>query len=36
VVTIFAAASTTDDALASLRDRVARIDTLLAGIRRHA
>jgi uncharacterized protein len=30
VVTIFAAASTPDDALASLRDRVARIDTLLS------
>ena len=30
VVTVFAAASTTDDALASLRDRVARIDTLLS------
>ena len=30
VVTIFAAASTTDDTLASLRDRVARIDTLLS------
>ena len=29
-VTIFAAASTTDDALASLHDRVARIDTLLS------
>jgi len=35
VVTIFAAASTTDDALARLRDRVARIDALLSGIRRH-
>ena len=30
VVTIFAAASTTDDTLASLRDRVARIDALLS------
>lgn len=30
VVTIFAAASTTDDALAILRDRVARIDALLS------
>lgn len=30
VVTIFAAASTTDDALAILRERVARIDALLA------
>jgi predicted ATP-grasp superfamily ATP-dependent carboligase len=36
VVTIFAAAPTTDDALNRLRDRVARIDAVLSGIRRHA
>ena len=36
VVTIFAAASTTDDALARLRERVTRIDALLSDIRRHA
>jgi predicted ATP-grasp superfamily ATP-dependent carboligase len=36
VVTIFAAGLTFDDALTRLRDRVARIDALLAGIRRYA
>ena len=36
VITIFAAASKTDDALDRLRDRVTRIDALLSGIRRHA
>jgi predicted ATP-grasp superfamily ATP-dependent carboligase len=36
VVTIFAAGPTAEAAITTLRDRVARIDALLTGVRRHA